>query len=105
MENQYEKKGKSSHTGQKYLLRLFITGSAPRSIIAVSNLTEICRKCPDEDFELQIVDIYEKPELARENQIIAIPTLIRVLPVPEKRIIGDLSEAEEVLAALGLECY
>ncbi len=103
MENQDENRGKSSHSGKKYLLRLFITGSAPRSIIAVNNITEICRKYPDADLELEIVDIYEKPEMAREDQIIAIPTLIRILPAPEKRIIGDLANTREVLAGLGLE--
>ena len=102
MENQDENSKSSSHTGKKYLLRLFITGSAPRSIIAVNNLAEICGKYLDGDYELQIVDIYEKPELAGENQIIAIPTLIRFLPAPEKRIIGDLSHKEEVMAGLGL---
>jgi circadian clock protein KaiB len=79
------------------------TGSAPRSIIAVNNLAEICSKYLDGDYELQIVDIYEKPELAGGDQIIAIPTLIRFLPTPEKRIIGVLSHKEEVMAGLGLE--
>ncbi|MFO7924263.1 MAG: circadian clock KaiB family protein [Bacteroidales bacterium] len=103
MENQDKNRKSSSQTGRKYLLRLFITGSSPRSIRAVNNLTGICSKYMDGDYELQIVDIYEKPELAGEDQIIAIPTLIRILPAPERRIIGDLSHTEEVMAGLGLE--
>ena len=103
MENQDKNRKSSSQTGKKYLLRLFITGSSPRSIRAVSNLTGICSKYMDGDYELQIVDIYEKPGLAREDQVIAIPTLIRILPAPEKRIIGDLTHTEEVMAGLGLE--
>lgn len=102
MKNQDGKRGKPSHTGKKYLLRLFITGSAPRSIIAVNNINGICRDYLDGNYELQIVDVYEKPELARTNQIIAIPTLIKVLPAPEKRIIGDLVHTQEVIAGLGL---
>ncbi len=103
MENQDGNREESSHTGKKYLLRLFITGSSPRSICAVNNITEICSKYQDADLELQIVDIYEKPELAREDQIIAIPTLIKLMPLPERRIIGDLSHTEEVIAGLGLD--
>jgi circadian clock protein KaiB len=84
---------------QKYLLRLYITGSAPRSISAVNNVTRLCEEYLA-DYELQIIDIYEKPNLARQDQIIAIPTLIKILPSPTRRIIGDMADTQKVLAGI-----
>jgi circadian clock protein KaiB len=84
---------------RKYLLKLYITGSAARSMSAINNITDICKKNLV-DYELQIIDIYENPSSAKEAQIIAVPTLIRVLPSPKRRIIGDLASAEKVLTCI-----
>jgi circadian clock protein KaiB len=86
-------------TDNKFVMILYITGSAPRSLSAINNLTAICKNNLVE-YELQIIDIYENPALARENQIVAIPTLVRVLPHPQRRIIGDLASSEKVLTFL-----
>lgn len=94
LENQDKKQ-----TNSKYLLRLYIAGSAPRSISAVNNVTQLCKKYLV-DFELQIIDIYEKPNLVWEDQIIAIPTLIKILPTPAIRLIGDMNDAHMVLTGI-----
>ncbi|MFW5820095.1 MAG: circadian clock KaiB family protein [Bacteroidota bacterium] len=99
MENPNDNLSKSKE-GTKYFLKLYITGSAPRSISAVNHITEICDNNL-RDYELQIIDIYEKPILAKEDQIIAIPTLIKILPPPERRIIGDMTNKEKVLEGIG----
>ncbi len=101
MEQQNGDIKKELHGDKKYLLRLYITGSAPRSLIAVNNITQICKNHLV-DYELQIIDVYQKPNLAKEDQIIAIPTLVKVLPLPERRIIGDLSDVEKVLYSVEL---
>jgi circadian clock protein KaiB len=87
------------NTRKKVEMILYITGSAPRSISAINNITSICKNNLI-DYDLKIIDIYENPNLARENQIVAIPTLVRVLPHPKRRIIGDLTSAEKVLTFL-----
>jgi circadian clock protein KaiB len=88
--------------GEKFFLKLFISGSTPRSVGAVNNITEVCRKYLDGNFELQIIDVYENPQFAREDQILVIPTLLRVLPSPRKKIVGDLSDPEKVLSSIGV---
>lgn len=102
MENRMQHTGESTVPQKKYMLKLFITGSTPRSITAVNNVTTICRKYLGDDYDLQIIDIYEKPELAREDHIIAIPTLYKVLPHPARKLIGDMAQTEKVLSGLGL---
>ena len=84
------------------MFHLYITGATPNSTRAVHNLTEICEQYLPGRYELLIVDIYQQPHLAKAEQIIAAPTLIRRRPLPLRRLIGDLSEREKVLAALGL---
>lgn len=87
--------------GPHYVLRLYITGSTPRSTRAVENLRRICERHLAERYEIEIVDIYADPEAARAGQVIAAPTLVRVEPEPLRRIIGDLADEDRVL--LGLE--
>jgi circadian clock protein KaiB len=87
------------NTSKKIVMVLYITGSAPRSISAINNITSICKNNLI-DYELKIIDIYENPNLAKDDQIVAIPTLVRVLPPPIKRIIGDLTSTEKVLTFL-----
>ncbi|TPG49292.1 circadian clock protein KaiB [Roseomonas nepalensis] len=85
-----------------YRLRLFVAGSTVRSRQAIENLKRICREQLDGDVDLEVVDIYQQPALAERYQIIAAPTLVKLLPLPIRRIIGDLSETERVLRGLDL---
>lgn len=85
-----------------YRLRLFVAGSTVRSRQAIENLRRICREQLDGDVDLEVVDIYQQPELAERYQVIAAPTLVKLLPLPVRRIIGDLSETERVLRGLDL---
>ena len=87
---------------QKYLLRLYIAGSTPQSNRAVANIKIICEEHLKGQYELEVVDLYEKPYLAAGEQIIAAPTLIKQLPLPLRRIIGDMSDTDRVLVGLDL---
>lgn len=86
----------------RYKLRLFITGSTPRSARAIENMRRICEERLKGRYDLDVVDVYQNPEASRELQIVATPTLVKVLPEPLRRIIGDLSDRERVLAGLNL---
>ena len=86
----------------KYLLRLYITGTTSRSVLAISNLKKICEEYLEGKYELEVIDLYKNPLLAKEEQIIAAPTLIKKLPLPFRRIIGDMSNEEKVLMGLDL---
>lgn len=85
-----------------YKLRLFVTGSTPRSTRAIDNLRRICAANLDGRYELEVIDVYDRPETTREFQIVATPTLVKVLPEPLRKIIGDLSDELKVLAGLDL---
>jgi len=87
----------------RYLLRLYITGSTKRSILALTNLKKICEEYLEGRYELEVIDLYQKPSLAKGDQIIAAPTLIKKLPLPFRRIIGDMSDKEKVLFGLDLK--
>lgn len=89
--------------GPPYVLRLFITGTTPRSARAIANLRRVCEEHLKGEYDLEVVDIYQHPESAKEHQIIAAPTLVRVLPLPLRKIIGDLADEERVLAGLDLQ--
>ena len=84
-----------------YLLRLFVTGASPRTGTAIANLNRICEQELAGRYELEIIDVLEHPDLAEDEKILATPTLIKSLPLPLRRVIGDLSNTEKVL--LGLE--
>ena len=86
----------------QYKLRLFITGSTPHSTRAIENMRKICEENLAGRYDLEIVDVYENPDATRELQIIATPTLVKLLPEPLRRIIGDLSNRERVLAGLDI---
>ncbi|HLN19442.1 MAG TPA: circadian clock KaiB family protein, partial [Bacteroidales bacterium] len=88
---------------EKYILTLYVTGMTPKSTKAVNNLNEICGKHLKGRYSLEIVDLYENPELAKGEQIIASPTLIKKLPLPLRRIIGDMSNKEHVLVGLDIK--
>lgn len=87
----------------KYVLKLYITGYTPQSERAISNLRRICEKEMPDQFEIRIIDVLQSPELAEKDRIIATPTLIKDLPPPLRRIIGDLSNTERVLRGLDIE--
>jgi circadian clock protein KaiB len=87
----------------KYILRLYITGSTSRSILAITNLKKICEEYLEGRYELEVIDLYKNPSLAKGEQIIAAPTLIKKLPLPFRRIIGDMSNKEKVLFGLDLK--
>jgi circadian clock protein KaiB len=84
-------------------LRLYIAGQTPNSVAAIANLRRICEERLQGRYRIEIVDLLEKPQLARGDQIIAIPTLVRKLPAPVKKIIGNLSIAERALVGLDLQ--
>ena len=85
-----------------YVLKLYVTGQTPRSERAIANIRRICETELNHRYELVIIDILERPRLAEEEKIIATPTLIKELPPPLRRIIGDLSDSIEVLIGLDL---
>lgn len=86
----------------KLLLRLFVAGFTPRSQATIDTLRQLCEARFDGNFQLEVIDIYQQPELARQQQIIATPTLVKYLPAPKKIMVGDLSHTERVLSGLGL---
>jgi len=87
----------------KYILRLYITGTTQRSALSIINLNKICEEYLEGRYELEVIDLYQKPFLAKDEQIIATPTLIKKLPLPFRRIIGDMSNIEKVLLGLDLK--
>ncbi len=86
----------------QYVLRLFIAGNTPKSVQAIENIRDICETKLQGRYTLEVIDIHQQPELLREEQILAAPTLVKVLPQPLRRIIGDLSDTERVLVGLNL---
>jgi circadian clock protein KaiB len=86
----------------KYILRLYITGMTSRASRAIENLQTFCEKHLAGRYELQVIDVYQQPELARTEQIVAVPTLIKKLPLPLRRLIGDMSDEERVLVGLDI---
>ena len=85
-----------------YQLRLFVTGTTPRSARAIQNIRAICEEYLPNRYDLQVIDIYQHPEQARAAQIVVTPTLVRQLPDPVRRLIGDLSDTARVLAGLDI---
>jgi len=87
----------------KYVLRLYVTGMTPRSTRAITNVKKICDEYLEGRYELEVIDIYQQPALARGEQIIATPTLIKKLPLPLQKLIGDMSDMEKVLVGIDLK--
>jgi circadian clock protein KaiB len=92
----------SPRTAKEWELRLYIAGKTPRAIRAFQNLERICKEHLAGRYRIEIVDLLEKPALAKGDQIVAVPTLVRHLPEPVRKIIGDLSNTERVLVGLDL---
>ena len=84
-------------------LTLYVAGETPKSLAAIRNLKEICEGNMTEAYEIEVIDLRKQPQLAREHNIVAIPTLVRSLPVPVQKIIGDLSDREKVLVHLQVD--
>lgn len=87
---------------ERYRLRLFVTGQTERSLRAVSNLRRLCEEHLKGQFDLEVVDISQQPVLAVESQVIAAPTLIKSMPLPLRRLVGDFSDQERVIVGLDL---
>jgi circadian clock protein KaiB len=86
-----------------YNLRLYVAGQTPKSVAAIANLKKICEQHLSGRYDIEVIDLVKNPALAQRHQIVAIPTLIRQLPEPLKRIIGDLSNSEKVLVGLDIQ--
>ena len=93
---------KSPMHKQRYVLRLFVTGMTARSARAIQNVRVICDERLAGRYDLEVIDLYQQPVLARDEQVIAAPTLVKKLPLPLRRIIGDMSERDRVLDGLGI---
>jgi circadian clock protein KaiB len=86
----------------KYVLRLYIAGTTPRSTRAVANIRDICERNLNGRYDLEVIDIYQKPALAIGEQIIAAPTLVKQLPLPLRRFIGDLSDTQRIVIGMDI---
>jgi circadian clock protein KaiB len=93
-----KKKGRSF----PYIFHLYITGASPNSSRAITNFKNLCESCLKDKYELNIIDVYQQPHVAKGVDIIALPLLVRKLPLPERRLIGDLSDKEKVIRNLGI---
>lgn len=87
----------------EYVLRLYVAGTTTRSMRAIRNIKELCNRFLSDQYSLEVIDIYQKPKLASVEQIIAVPTLVKMLPEPLRRFIGDLSNTESLIAGLDLK--
>jgi circadian clock protein KaiB len=87
----------------KWILRLYVAGHTPKSISAFENLKRVCEEQLKNRYSIEVIDLLENPHLGREEQILAIPTLIRKLPEPVRKIIGDLSDTEHLLVGLDIK--
>jgi circadian clock protein KaiB len=87
----------------KYIFRLYVSGSSTRSLRAIYNLKKLCEEYLQDDYDLKVIDIYKNPDAAREEQIIAAPTLVKQLPQPLRRFIGDLSNTKKLLVGLDIQ--
>ena len=96
------KQAKAGSTEEIWNLRLYVAGQTPKSITALANLKKICEEHLAGKYNIEVIDLLQKPQLAKGDQIIAVPTLVRKLPEPLKKIIGDLANTERVLVGLDI---
>ncbi|MBB5395504.1 MULTISPECIES: circadian clock KaiB family protein [unclassified Mucilaginibacter] len=102
MADQNEVAGMSDTDAGVFILRLFITGASPNSIRAVENIKAICEEHLAGNYQLEIIDIHQQPQLAEGDDVIAVPLMIKKAPYPERRMIGDMSDTQRVLRGLGI---
>ena len=88
---------------EKYVLQLYVTGMTPKSTEAIANVKKLCENYMEGRYELEVIDIYQQPKLAQQEQIIATPTLIKKLPQPLRKLIGDMSDTESFLVSINLK--
>lgn len=88
---------------ERWILRLYVAGQTPRSLTAFANLKKICEEHLSNRYSIEVIDLTKQPQLAQNDQIVALPTLVRKLPEPIKRVIGDLSNLERVLVGMDLK--
>jgi circadian clock protein KaiB len=91
-----------SKAAERFVLKLYVTGATAGSLRAIANIKAVCEQYLKGRYQLEVVDIYRRPGLLRKDQIVAVPTLIKKLPVPLRLLVGDLSRTEQVLEGLGL---
>ena len=104
--NGHSKRGSGGSNGNgspAWNLRLYVAGDSPRSRLALSNLRKLCEERLKGNYNIEVIDLTKRPDLAKADQILAVPTLIRNIPEPMKRIIGDLSNADRALIALDMQ--
>jgi len=94
--------GKSKSNDDPYVFRLYVTGASPNSLRAIANTRDLCEEHFNDNYELEIIDVHQQPSVARQENIIALPLLIKKHPLPEKRLIGDMSDMEWVLKSIGV---
>lgn len=99
----FETAAAKDRRNEQYLLRLFVAGTTPGSTRAVAALRTLCDEKLEGRYQLEVVDVYQQPALARDHQILAVPTLVKHLPLPIRRILGDLTDRERVLMGLDLQ--
>ena len=88
--------------GERYVLRLYVVGMTANSVRAIANMKAICEEYLQGRYDLEIIDVYKNPSLAKGEQIVAVPTLVRRLPLPLRRLVGDLSQKDRVLLGLDI---
>ena len=93
-------KPRAAASSKTWKLRLYVAGQTPRSVAAIGNLERICKEHLEGRYEVEVIDLLKNPRLARDHQILAVPTLVRQIPDPARKIIGDLSNVERVLVGL-----
>lgn len=100
---EFEKAVKKGSTDKKFILKLYVSGATRRSSNAIENIKNFCEEHLKGRYELEIIDIYQQPELLEKDQVIAAPTLIKQLPLPLRRLIGDMSDVEKILIGLNVK--
>jgi len=100
--NGHSENGKIKTYDDPYVFRLYVTGASPNSLRAIANTKNICEEYLSENYELEIIDVHQQPLVAKEENIIALPLLIKKHPLPEKRLIGDMSDIARVLKSIGV---
>jgi len=94
--------GKSTKNDELYVFRLYVTGASPNSLRAIAHTKKICDEYFNNNYELEIIDVHQQPLVAKDENIIALPLLIKKYPLPEKRLIGDMSDMQKVLKSIGV---
>lgn len=100
---EFEKAVQKGSKDKKFILRLYVSGATRRSSKAIENIRNFCEEHLKDRYELEIIDIYQQPELLRHEEVVAAPTLIKKLPPPLRRLIGDMSDKEKILVGLNIK--